>query len=237
MLGARHNVGANVWRIADVGAAERIGQAERLASFPHLERGCDVEQPRTGVRGVAPVEEASRSLSQRIGLARIGEGEIVGRIEMIGLLAPRAHGLAEPNVQRHQAAADMREGAVENTPARLVPIESERNETADHPSALRAALDSGEIVGSIDRVDGAGVVLVGIAQEGAEVARRRKSEAADRRILGAVDQLIETPRFETVVIADMLLIRASRPRPARMFRSSRQRSESAPSDPARASAP
>ncbi len=117
MLGARHDVGANVRGVGDVGATDGIGQPERLAPFPHFERSCDMKQPRTGVRGVAPVEQALGSLSQRIGLTRIGEREIVGRIEMIGLLAPGAHGLAEANVQRHQAAADMRKCAIESEKA------------------------------------------------------------------------------------------------------------------------
>jgi hypothetical protein len=38
VLGARHDVGADVRRILDIAATKRIGQAERLASFPHLAR-------------------------------------------------------------------------------------------------------------------------------------------------------------------------------------------------------
>ena len=126
MLGARHDVGADVRRIDDVGSTERIGQAERLASFPHFERSRDMKQFRTGVGRAAPIKQASCSLGQRIGLARIGEGEIVSRIKMVGLLAPSPHRLAKANVERHEAAANMREGSVEHASSRLVAVEAER---------------------------------------------------------------------------------------------------------------
>src|SRR5262249_28039104 len=127
--------------------------------------------------------------------------EIVGRIEMIGLLAPGPRRLTKANVERHQPAADMRERAIEHAPSHLVAIESERKQAADHPSALRATFDDSEIVGSIDRIGSPSVVLVGVAQEGAEVASGGKSQSADGRILGAIDQLVETSRLETVAIA------------------------------------
>jgi hypothetical protein len=160
VLGAGHDVGADVGRIVDVSAAERIGQAERLPPFPHLKRRRDMKQFRAGVGCVAPVKQAARSLSQRIGLARIGEREIVGRIKMVGLLTPSPHGLAEPNVERHQAAANVWEGAVENAAPGLVSVEAKRKQTADHPPALRTAFDDREIVRPIDRVDRTRVILL-----------------------------------------------------------------------------
>ena len=66
---------------------------------------------------------------------------------MIGLLAPGPHRLAKANVERHEAAADMRKGAVENAAPRLVAVEAKREQAADHPPALRTAFDDREIVG------------------------------------------------------------------------------------------
>ena len=170
-----------------------------------------MKQFRTGVSRAAPVEQASRSLCQRVSLPRIGEREIVGRIEMIGLLAPRSHRLAKAKVERHEAAANMRKGAVENATSRLVTVEAERQQAADHPPALRAAFDDGQIVGSVHRIGGSRIVLVGIAQEGAEITRGGKSEAAHGRILGAVDQFVKMSRFEAVAIAEMPLVRRQSP--------------------------
>ena len=38
---------------------------------------------------------------------------------MVGLLAPGAHGLAEPDIERHEAPADVRVSAVEDPPRRF----------------------------------------------------------------------------------------------------------------------
>ena len=113
----RHDEGAHARRIVDVPLAERVGQAQRLAAFPHFERGRDMEDARAGIGRRASVEHALRAAGQRIALARIGERKIIGRIEMVGLLAPGAHRLPEADIERHQAPADMRVGAVEH-PAR-----------------------------------------------------------------------------------------------------------------------
>ena len=43
---------------------------------------------------------------------------------MVGLLAPSPHGLAKTNVERHEAAADMRKSAIKNATPRLVTIEA-----------------------------------------------------------------------------------------------------------------
>src|ERR1700677_1762997 len=125
---------------------------------------------------------------------------------MVGLLTPSPYRLAKSNIERHEAAANMRKSAVEHAAPGLVSVEAQRKQTADHPSALRTAFDYREIVRPIDRIDGAHVVLLGIAQEGAEVASRRESQSANGRILGAIDELIETPGFEPVAIAEMLIV-------------------------------
>ena len=96
---------------------------------------------------------------------------------MVGLLSPGADRLAEANIERHEAAADMRIGAVEDALARFVAIEAEREEAADHPARLRGAFDDREIVGAVDRIRGAGIVLLRVAQESADIARRREAEA------------------------------------------------------------
>jgi hypothetical protein len=142
MLGARHDVGVDVRRIGDVRAAERVCQAERLAPFPHLKRSRDMKQFRTGVSRIAAVKQAFRSLRQRVGLTRIGEGKIVGRIKMVALRAPGPHRLAKANVERHEAAPNMRKGAIEYAAPGLVTVEAEREQAADHPSAPRAAFDN-----------------------------------------------------------------------------------------------
>ena len=136
-----------------------------------------MEKFRTGGGRGAPVKQASRSLRQWIGQARVGEREIVGRVEMIGLLAPGPHRLAKANVERHEPAANMREDAIEHATTRLVAVEAKRKEAVDHPPALRAAFDDREIVGSIDWIGRPGIVLVETAQEGAEVASGGKSKA------------------------------------------------------------
>ena len=94
---------------------------------------------------------------------------------MIGLLAPRSHRLAKAKVERHEAAPNMRKGAVENAAPRLVAVEAERKQTADHPPALRAAFDNRQIVGSVDGIGSSRIVLFRIAKEGAEVASGGKS--------------------------------------------------------------
>ena len=194
----------------DVALAERIGQAERLAAFPHLERRRDMEDARAGIGRRASVEHALRAPGQRIALTRIGERKIIGRIEMVGLLAPCAHRLPEADIERHQPAADMRIGAVEGSSAALVGIEAEREKLrtirplCDVPSTI-ATLSC-----AIDRVRRADIVLRRIAQEGAEVAQRREAKAADRRILGAIDQFVEAAGLKAGRIADMLLVRRRR---------------------------
>src|ERR1700733_12781718 len=170
-----------------------------------------MKQFRTGVRRVAPVEQAASPLRQRIGLPRISKREIAGRIEMVALLAPSPDRLAEANIERHQPAADMGKCAVENAAHGLVTVEAKRKQAADHPPALGAPLDDRKIVGSVDRIGGSRVVLFGIAQEGAEIASGGKSEAANGRVFGAVDQFLKMARFETVAIAEMPLVRRRSP--------------------------
>ena len=210
VLRACHDEGAHVWRIVDVPLAERVGQSQRLAAFPHFERRRDMEDARARIGRQTLVEQALRAPGQRIALTRIGERKIIGRIKMVGLLAPRAHRLPEANIERHQAPADMRVGAVEHPAAGLIGIEAEREETADHAAALRRALDNRDIVLAIDRVRRAEVVLRRIAQEGAEVAHCGEAEAADRRVLGAIDQFVEAARLKAGRIAHMLLVRRRR---------------------------
>jgi hypothetical protein len=140
MLRARHDEGAHVGRVRDVALAERIGEPERLAPFPQLQRGRDMEQPRAGVGRCTAVEQALGAQRQRVDLLCVGEGEIIGGIEVIDLLAPGARRLAEAHVQRHQAAADMGIGPIEHALTGFVSVESEREKTADHPPALRGAL-------------------------------------------------------------------------------------------------
>ena len=129
---------------------------------------------------------------------------------MVGLLAPGAHRLAEADIERHQAAADMRIGAVEHPRAALVALKPSARKLriirplCDVPSTIA------RLSRAIDRIGRAGIVLRGIAQEGAEIARRREAEAADRRVLGAIDQLVEAARLE----AGRSSRDASRPAPA-----------------------
>src|SRR5208337_3202143 len=125
-----------------------------------------MEQARTSLRRCAAIEQALIAVRQRIGLARIGKGKIVGGIKMVSLLAPGAHRLAEANVQRQQAAADVWIGAVKDPSARFVAIEPEREEGTNHPAALRGAFDDGEVAGAVDRVCRSGFVLSRTFQEG-----------------------------------------------------------------------
>src|SRR5947209_4186251 len=136
MLRARHDVSAYVRWVLDIAQAERVGQTEGLAPFPHLQNRRDVENARTCVRRNAAIEQTLRAHGQRIELAPISEGELIGGISMIRLLAPGAHRLSEAHVQRHQSAADVRKGPVKDTRARLVLIEAEMQEAPDHPAAL-----------------------------------------------------------------------------------------------------
>jgi hypothetical protein len=69
----------------------------------------------------------------------------------------------------------VRKSAIEYAAPCLVAVEAKREQAADHPSALRTAFDDGEIVGSKNRIGGSRIVFVGIAQEGAKIARGGKS--------------------------------------------------------------
>jgi len=52
----------------------------------------------------------------------------------------------------------------------------------------------------------AGIVMSGIAQEGSEVARGGEAEAAGRRVLGAIDQLVKPAWLKSGGIADVLVV-------------------------------
>jgi hypothetical protein len=77
------------------------------------------------VPDAVPIENALRAIGQGIGLLRICEWEIVGRIEMVHLVAPRVSGLGKAHVERDEPAADMRIGALEGDAATLVGVEAQ----------------------------------------------------------------------------------------------------------------
>ena len=108
VLRARLDERAHVWRVRDVVLAERIGEAERLPSFPHLQRRRDMEDQWACAGRLTAIEHALLAAGNWIALARIGEREVVGWIEVIDLVTPGAARLAEADVERHQAAADVR---------------------------------------------------------------------------------------------------------------------------------
>jgi hypothetical protein len=109
------DVAAHVRRLDQVADAERVGEPERLAQLPHLQRGRRVYNLRTAGSRYAAVENAALRSRQRIGLAAVGEREARTRIEPIDLLGAGGPArLAEPHVERHQSAADVRECAVEH---------------------------------------------------------------------------------------------------------------------------
>lgn len=128
MLSAGHYVGPYVRRIGDVVPAERVRQAKRLPALPHLQHCRDVENAGTGARGSASVEQTLSATGKRIGLASVREGEVVGGIEMVGLLAPGTDRLAEADVQWHQAAANVGISGIEDSPTGFVLIEAQREQ-------------------------------------------------------------------------------------------------------------
>src|SRR5262249_57253189 len=110
---------------------------------------------------------------------------------MILVLRVGARGLAEFLIEKHSAdAGNVRQHAVKHFSRGFILIESLADEIAQVTAALRDSERE-------RRVDAAGgilralIVLLGVTQEGHEVARRRKPDAERLRVFGWVIELIE----------------------------------------------
>ena len=184
MLRRRQDVTAHIGWLDQVADAQRVGETERLAQFPHFQRGRHMHDLRAGGARRAAVENAALRPGQRIGLAAVGKREARPRIEPIDLLrAGGAARLAEPYVERHQSAADVRECAVEHDAALLVPVIAELDQRAHEASALRTAHHNRLGVCDQHRIVVAGIVLRRNLEKCAEVARGGKAEAQHQRSL------------------------------------------------------
>ena len=107
----------------------------------------------------------------------------------------------------------MWESAIEHDAAVLVAIETEVDESANIPSALRGTHDEGLRVGHQDRIGIARVVGRGGFQECTEVARRRKAKSKHEWITRLIRQFIKMPRLEARWIANLGIIDQRRPVP------------------------
>src|SRR4030095_7417585 len=111
--------------------AERVGETERLSQLPHFERGGGMHDLWTRIGRRAAVEKALRATSERIGCAPVSKGEFGTGVHPIVRLGYGPAGLAEAHVERHQAATDMRKGAVKHDAAAFITVESEVDEGTD----------------------------------------------------------------------------------------------------------
>ena len=207
VLSRGEDEGAHVARVGHVAPAERIGEAQRLARLPDLQRSRDVEDPWAGAVGVAAIEDALPAAGDRIGLRRVVEREIVGLIEVIDLVAPGASRMAEAHVERHQAAADMRQRTFEHLAAALVGVEAQMQVRADEAPALRGAHDDRRVARAVDRIARARRIGPLEAEERADIAQRREADPQHDRILGTVDKLVEPARLEACRQADLGIAR------------------------------
>ncbi len=140
MLRRCHDVAAHVGRLDQVADTERIGETERLAQLPHFERRGRMHDLRARVGRRAAIENAPSCPSQRICLGPVGKREARAWIEAVNLLrSGGAARLSKSNIERHEAAADVRKRAIEHDLAALVAIEPEMDERAHEAAALRAA--------------------------------------------------------------------------------------------------
>src|SRR4051812_22948116 len=116
---------------------------------------------------------------------------------MVELIAPGPTGMAEAHVQRHQAAADMRHGAVERDAPLFVAIEAQMQRRADETPALRCADRDRSLAVLVDRIGVAGRILLLVFEEGPDITPCREAETQHERILGAIDQFIQPAGLET----------------------------------------
>jgi hypothetical protein len=135
---------------------------------------------RAGAGRRAAIENATSRAGERIGFAPIGKREARARIEAVDLLGGAAR-LSKSNVERHEAAADVRKRAVEHDLAAFVAIEPEVDEGGHEPAALRAAHHDGLGVPDEHRVVAADIILRLGLQKGAEIASSGKAEATNDR--------------------------------------------------------
>src|SRR5712672_3464246 len=174
-------------------------------------------------RGAA-IENAPSCPGQRIGLGPVGKREAGAWMEAVNLLrSGGAARLSKSNIERHEAATDVRKRAIEHDLAALVAIEPEMDERAHEAAALRASHH--DRLGILDEygVVAAVIILRLGLQKGAKIARSRKTQAKHKGILGTVDQFIKTTRFETSRITNLRVahyevatLRAGAERPLRV---------------------
>src|SRR5581483_3176612 len=143
--------------------------------------------------GGRAAEDAVGAAAERVRGVAVGEGEGVAGVQVFFVLAVVPRRLGEAVVEEAQAAAgDVGHEAVEDLPARLVGVETEIEEVAQEPPALRDA----EAVGAGDDRPAVGasqwVALTGVVpQEGNQVSDGGVAESLDDRPLGFADQLVE----------------------------------------------
>lgn len=134
--------------------------------------------------------------------------------------APR---LSEPDIERYQSAADVRQGSFEHDLALFIPVESEMNQRPYEAAALRRAHHDCLGTRDIGGIRSAGVVFVGCFQKCSEIARGGKTEPEHQRVFCPVRQFIKPAGLEAGRIAnpdiadhDRLIILARSERPIRI---------------------
>ena len=117
-------------------AAERISVYQRAPPVPVLGRGLRVDDQWVGI---GPLQNAVDLAGERVGGDRVGERELVGRVEAVVVLAREAARLREAVVEHDATAAgDVRRDCVAHAPPRRVLVESAVHELPQESSALRS---------------------------------------------------------------------------------------------------
>jgi hypothetical protein len=149
VLRAPHDVRPHEVALVEVAQTKRIRQTEGLASFPDLERRRHMEDLRAGVRLHAALQDSVGGSGEGVLRRPVAERELVGGIQMVGLMPPGPTRLSEADVERRASAADVRIGALEHDAPLFVLVEAEMDEGAHVAAALGAALEDRREAGSL----------------------------------------------------------------------------------------
>ena len=199
MLGAGEDVDPGVWGQRHIPGAVETGVNQGSGPPVVFVRGVGVEDLRGRLLSPAAVEHPFVEASFTVRLRKVGKGVddrgIKGVHEGVGIPG----GLGEPVVEAAPAGAGhVGQDAVEDRTSPFILIEPVIEKGSKEAPALgRPEADGSPNTGSQPRRRPALLEGSAMLQECDEVAGGRRAQSHQCRILGRIDQLVDSPRFES----------------------------------------
>ncbi|MBW6399377.1 DUF1214 domain-containing protein [Roseomonas sp. HJA6] len=191
-----HGIGADLGRQIDVIAA-RIGHEQGSARAPELVFAVRLHHQRAGVGQAATQQQPIPPPGQVIFRDRVGEGELIGRIEPVAMRCRITAWLGEAGIgEGASRARDVRQHRVIDTPAALILVEAEIEVVPHEATRLRNAVQHG----TVHRDPTIRCQRIGCAafphQEGADVAHGGEGHPLHHRIARRVGEFVQRTGIE-----------------------------------------